>query len=707
MLIPHVVAQNSETNPSGPFYVYAKPGSSEIVTITHLEFGRASHRAANILRRNGEGEGPASQVVALIALSDTVLYHATLVGLMTANFVPFPISPRNSAAGIFQLLRDSSCHRIIATCITLGPLLAGIKKHIAEFDPEFVLTIEEIPSLGQIYPNLGAETSNFPFQPYSKQISRASLDDIGLYMHSSGSTGLPKTIAQTHRALMQWSTLPAIAEARDYIGEKPMANMALPPFHQFGIICQLLQPLFGICVAVYPPIATSPSALPIFPSPDNILDHARQTKCIALTAVPALLAAWLHSPPSMAYLKTLKVVGWSGGPLPQRSGDALVDAGINLRNFYGGTEFGPISTLIPREGDEKEWAWFRVSDVVKVRWAPQGDDTFECQILTWENYQPTVENLDDVRGYATSDLFVNHPEKKHLWKPVGRIDDVIVHTSGEKTVPAPMEDIVTSSPYVAGAVMFGTERVQAGILIETISSLQIDVQNASQLAELRNKIWPVIEDANEIAPAFSRIFKETILFASPDKHLPLTGKGTVMRKAALILYAAEIESIYATVEEQTNVVDSIQPPTVWEVTAIQEWLLELAATLCNSTTMSATVDLRHQGFDSLTATIFRIRITKNLRSSKDAALARAANAIPQNLIYAHPTISQLSVYLHHLVGGTEGDMATPEIKLVPNVSAADHDSLSSLEENIVEICSGPGIPLILFPGSTGRLGPLL
>lgn len=37
--------------------------------------------------------------------------------------------------------------------------------------------------------------------------------------------------------------------------------------------------------------------------------------------------------------------------------------------------------------------------------------------------------------------------------------------------------------------MFGIERAQAGIIIETVSSLQIDVQDSTQLAELRNKIW--------------------------------------------------------------------------------------------------------------------------------------------------------------------------------------------------------------------------
>ena len=72
-----------------------------------------------------------------------------------------------------------------------------------------------------------------------------------------------------------------------------------------------------------------------------------------------------------------------------------------------------------------------------------------------------VENLPDTRGYATSDLFVRHPTKDYLWKmydfllsavknlfrfdSVGRFDDVVIHSSGEKTVLVRIEDIVMSS----------------------------------------------------------------------------------------------------------------------------------------------------------------------------------------------------------------------------------------------------------------------
>ncbi|KAF7371229.1 Non-canonical non-ribosomal peptide synthetase FUB8 [Mycena sanguinolenta] len=691
MNIPQTVAHNCETNPSGSFYIYAEPSSNELVTITQLEFGRATHRAASIVRPQGAGSD--GQVVAVIALSDTVLYHAVLVGLMTANLVPFPISPRNSPAGIFGLLRASSCHRIIATCTTLAPLIAAIQQHVAEVDPTFALKIEEIPLLAEVYPNLGVETTQCSFQPYtaSGQTLAPSLDDIALYMHSSGSTGFPKAIAQTHRALMGWTTLPPVAEARLYV-EKPMANMGLPSFHLFGITCQLLQPLFGTPAAVYPPTATSTSALPVIPTPDNIIEHARKTKCRSLTAVPALLATWSKSPETVAYLATLHTIIWSGGPLPQRVGDRLANAGVHMVSGYGATETGAITYMTHAEEDVKEWAWFQLADIVKVRWVPQGDGTFECQILTSETYAPSVENLPDVRGYAMSDLCVNHPQKKHLWRVIGRIDDAIVHTSGEKTVPAPMEDIVLSSPLVAGAVVFGTERPQTGILVETIPSVQIDVKDVHQVAELRNKIWPIIEEANAIAPAFSRIFKEMVLFSSLNKPLPRAAKGSVLRKAALALYTEEINSIFRAVEDQTSSSNSMKPPSAWEAVILEPWLLELANNVSNNSVISATKNLFEQGFDSLTATIFRLHIIHTLRALEKPVFVRAATAIEQNLVYSRPSIIQLSAYLEDLVHGTAAD------NLV-----TDRGSLPQSEEAIVELRTGDGIPLILFPGATGRL----
>lgn len=206
--------------------------------------------------------------------------------------------------------------------------MAELQKHIADVDPEFLLTIEEIPSLTQVYPNLGAEKEDGSFQPYITETSPVSFDSIGLYLHSSGSTGYPKAIAQTHRALqeiirrcshrtqifisristfLKTSFYPApVAESEDT--GRPTGDMMLPPFHMLGFTGQLMAPLAGNCCAVFPPTATSPSSLPVVASPDTILDYARKTNCRTLTTVPSLLVNWSVSPATVAYLAALDAV---------------------------------------------------------------------------------------------------------------------------------------------------------------------------------------------------------------------------------------------------------------------------------------------------------------------------------------------------------------------------------------------------------------
>ncbi|KAJ7447946.1 hypothetical protein B0H11DRAFT_1823264 [Mycena galericulata] len=547
MLLPDIIARNSETKPDAPFYVFALPDpSTNVVNITNLEFGQATHRAAHLVRQDRESAN--GEVVSVIALADTVAYHAVVAGLITAKCIPFPICHWLSALAVAQLLRKSSCHRLLTTGTTLAPLIRGIEDELKLLDPAFVLTIEEIPSLSQLYPNLVSKTTSSEFSEYVPNYTKVSLDDICLYLHSSGSTGFPKPIAHTHKTLLHWSQFSFVTDIHHYVNSPfAIGTMGLSPFALSGIFCQLLQPLYGgVTVAVFPPTASSPELVPIQPAPDNILQFARKTNCKSVLTIPTLLAVWAKSPDAIAYLKTLSLVLFGGGLLPKPLGDNLAKSGVNLRALYAGTEFGAISSLIPFPGDEKEWEWLRFTNQVKVRWVPMGGEMFECQILTWKNHQVSAQNLEDVQGYATSDLWVPHPRKEHLWNLIGRLDDVILLSSGETMMPTLMEDVVVSSPYVAASVIFGNGCDKPGILIQPIPAHQSNITNTHEVSELKNTIWPIIAEANEAAPAFTRIQKDMILFTSPDKPLPRTViKGTVSRRAAVDLYAAEISMIYA------------------------------------------------------------------------------------------------------------------------------------------------------------------
>ncbi|EKM49839.1 uncharacterized protein PHACADRAFT_105973, partial [Phanerochaete carnosa HHB-10118-sp] len=81
------------------------------------------------------------------------------------------------------------------------------------------------------------------------------------------------------------------------------------------------------------------------------------------------------------------------------------------------------------------------------------------------------------------------------------------------------------------------------IRAEPMPDHEIDPNDDAQVAAYRNEVWPVVEEANHLGPAFAKVFKETILVASPNKSLPRSGKGTVQRKITLDLYAPEIEKL--------------------------------------------------------------------------------------------------------------------------------------------------------------------
>lgn len=65
-----------------------------------------------------------------------------------------------------------------------------------------------------------------------------------------------------------------------------------------------------------------------------------------------------------------------------------------------------------------------------------------------------------------------------------------------------------------------------------------------EVADGRDMCRPLIEKANEVAPAFAKIFKEMIIVADLDKPLPRSAKGNVSRKLALQIYAEEIDKLY-------------------------------------------------------------------------------------------------------------------------------------------------------------------
>ncbi|THH28219.1 hypothetical protein EUX98_g5965 [Antrodiella citrinella] len=412
--------------------------------------------------------------------------------------------------------------------------------------------------------------------------------------------------------------------------------MAPPTFHAMGIVLQLFEPLASSQpVALFTPQAPAP---PTIPSAQYVIDVARAIGCKILICAPTFLETWIHSPEAVKLLASMIVVIFAGGPVSKATGDKLISAGVNIRSVYGATETAGccdtfhLDTLDPTP----DWEWLSFKDGVKT-----------SEHKTNEHFHPAVENLPDVPGYATKDLFIQHPSNPELWRIVGRIDDVIVLGSAEKIVPLAQENYLQSLPFISGAIMFGRGRIQPGVLLEPKPDYAFDPKDTEALAKFRNQVWPYVVEANKLGPQFARVFKEMILATSPDKPLSRAAKGTTQRRAVYNQYAQEIDDLYNTVEESSDA-HGVSAPHSWSPEAVLDWLTDHATSVNEGKTPSTTQDLFEQGFDSLSATYLRNRIIGAFRSSPDPFIAAAASSIPADIVFANPTLQWLASVVANL-----------------------------------------------------------
>ncbi|KAF9064552.1 hypothetical protein BDP27DRAFT_1405295 [Rhodocollybia butyracea] len=640
--IPQLLRFHHERKSDQPLYIFAEEGEHQVTTVQYLEFVRASHRAAHLIRPNRSGSN--RQVVAIMALVDTIVYTAVVAGMIEAGL------------------------------ISVEAELTSSRDHL------YNVAFEEVPALHELFPKLGKETREDPFNPYPAPLSYPNPDDCAIYLHSSGSTGLPKAIPLTHSIISKcWGAS--------------------------GLLFQLFIPLYtGITIGIYPPVVRTPQDTPFMITPYTAIDHLQKTACDACMTIPAMIKIWAQSSSHINVLRSLKVLIFGGGALPPALGDELVSNGVHLRAVYGTTEIGiPVAWTL--EDNVDDWNWHRFGDNVNIRWLAQKEPegSFELQIIDSDTYPPAMKNLFDIDGYATSDLWRPHPTKKGLWSISGRVDDVIIHSSGEKTVPGLFEEIVGESPLIMNCIMFGQERDQPGALVEPSPGNVIDINDLAQVSEFRNRIWPMIVKANEIVPAFSRVFKEMVLVTSSTKPLPRSGKGTVLRKVAYKEYAKEIDQIYEIVE--FNVTSStVEPPLIWNATMVQRWLAEQVKELCHLT-VDPFSNLFDNGFDSLCATILRVRIIHALRIGSNESVFKAdLGAISQNIVYTNPTVASLSKYIMELTRGAN------RTSLHISHEEAIQDMISVHSQGMdppftaSSTASTSSETVVLLTGSTGNLG---
>lgn len=195
----------------------------------------------------------------------------------------------------------------------------------------------------------------------------------------------------------------------------------------------------------------------------------------------------------------------------------------------------------------EHWKYMRVHPAANVSFRHQSDDLYEALIVRNSDVeeQPIFEIFPDLQEFSSGDLFSRHTSHPELWQYRGRSDDLQVFGSGENYHPVVAEQRLASSPDIAEALLVGTGRPQAALLLEIKKG--IPLETPQQREEIMLRLWPFVEEVNKMCPTYAKITKDLTLILSPAKPMARAAKGTVQRSATVALYEKELNMMYAKV----------------------------------------------------------------------------------------------------------------------------------------------------------------
>lgn len=692
LTIAQIYDWHFQNTPFHRLFVYAREDGSTR-DIHWPEAAQAIYEGARILRDRfkwtvGEAHTP---VVAILSSSDPLQYFVLFMSCLRANYIPFTISPRNSSAAVAHLISSTGVdHLVIGHEPAMADLAKAALQILKDDHPDkSAPDVTYVPLFEDFFlpePSTSCEDGALAYEYKGP-------DAVSCILHSSGSTAFPKPIYWTNHQMLGLALVPWFGE-RDLTGQI-LSLHSMPMYHSMGVLQAIWSASCGLVLSGF-----EPKSPPTIPTPDNLFNAAKATQSDIILCVPSFIEAWVNRPEYIKWLATRSGVLCGGGPLNQEAGDYMASQGVSIFNFYGSTEGGIMSRVLPAHVGY-DWAYFKFPEMVTPEMVARDNNTFELVIVANDVCRPSILNtrIRGIDAYATSDLLVPHPTKPGYWKVFGRTDDQIMHSTGEKTNPGPLENILNQDPHVQSAIMFGRGRFQAGVLVDPKDAFKFDPSDENKLAEFRNLIWPTVTRMNNFAPQHSRLFKEMVLVSKPTKPFTYTAKMTARRHAIIKEYDSEITELYDTVEETTQA--GLLRLDAWDPLSTLEFVREVIRSVMTHS-VSDDEDIFQRGCDSLQATWIRNSILHALRQSAQLDTRQDT----RNFVYDHPTVARLAAFLFKLVSGMAHDADAP----VLSKSDAMHAMATKYVEDFPEhkgTMEMPATKTVLVTGTTGELGSYL
>jgi len=421
----------------------------------------------------------------------------------TIDFAPLcmggvlvPVYPTLLPEGAAYIVNDSGAKVLFVQGEARLRALLALRHEMPAL--QHVVRVDETGAGGEGYTTLeallergtGADRGSF-----EAEAKKAKPDDLATFIYTSGTTGNPKGVMLTHRNIV--SNIVDALKVLDIEG-RYVALSFLPLSHSFERTVDYIYFYRGLTVAYAESVNTVPQNLQevkphVFVSVPRVYEkflsrvHETTAQAPALRqkifrwAVevgrqsipwrlreerpPGMLGIQLAIADKLVFSKIRERLGGrfefaisGGAPLPRDVAEFFWGAGVRIFEGYGLTETSPVLTVngIRRV---KLGAVGRAIPNVELKIAQDGEILAKGPNIMkgyYNNPEATQETIDAEGWFHTGDIGIL--DEQGFLSITDRKKEIIVNAYGKNIAPAPIENALKASHYIAQAVVLGDRR---------------------------------------------------------------------------------------------------------------------------------------------------------------------------------------------------------------------------------------------------------
>ncbi|HEY8458567.1 MAG TPA: AMP-binding protein [Actinopolymorphaceae bacterium] len=266
-----------------------------------------------------------------LALGNSIEFVTAYFGALRAGLVAVPIDPASSPEEVARLVSFVRARVVLAEPSSIRAVRTAIRTRDAQTEAEPTLVV---PVGVDAEPGERAYDDLLATAPRAPVVSPADPEMLAVLLFTSGTTGAPRAVMLSHRALL--ANVEQVSRIEPTPVQPDDVVLGLMPFsHVYG-----LNGVLGL-------VARQGATLVLVDrfDPSGTLDLIAAEKVTHVPVVPQVLASWTRQPKLAERLASVRVLVSGAAPLPQAVRDAIEQATrLTVHEGYGLTEAAPTVT---------------------------------------------------------------------------------------------------------------------------------------------------------------------------------------------------------------------------------------------------------------------------------------------------------------------------------------------------------------------------